>query len=240
MLPSIAPSLSVITTTDPVAGQLPLLIASLRQLARSQRWQVELVIVDDLGQWRSSAPPPSAGSELSLVLLSPWQRQGQAAALELGIHASRAPTLLTIDPDLHPCVGELPALLAKLAGPVQMVHGVRPERTDSSALRRCGSRVTNWLVSAIIDVHITDLGSPVTALHRSTLAHLATLPTGCANPRLYLYGLLGDAVVCHRLVRGSPATVPSQYSFFQLVRVMWRLLHDSRIIRRALRTRRQP
>ena len=45
--------LSIITTTDPVTQKLPFLLESLSCLAQSRSEHYEVIIVDDLEQWKS-------------------------------------------------------------------------------------------------------------------------------------------------------------------------------------------
>lgn len=228
------PYLSVITTTDPVARQLPRLLAALSSLAQQQAGVIQAVIVDDLRQWQGAdSAPDYSYPGLSITLISPPRRLGQARALSLGITHADAPVLMTIDPDLHACVQEIPAMMSMLGGGIKAVHGHRMMRPDTVLSRRIGSYLANQMVRLLTGLRVHDIGSPITLLDRCLLTTLQP-PDSRVNARLYMYLALGPALATYSLKHGTDARTPSQYSLIALAGVFVRLLRDSLRTRRAI------
>ena len=95
---------------------------------------------------------------------------GQAAALAAGFDAARAPVVVAMDGDLQNDPRDIPALLAKLAGPpgCDVVSGWRRERQDGLS-RIVPSRIANALISAITGVRLHDYGCSLKAYRREVL-----------------------------------------------------------------------
>ena len=230
--------LSIITTTDPVARQLPLLLAALSSLAQQQAALIQVVIVDDLRQWQGMASAPDyTYPGLRITPLRPAKRLGQAQALSLGITYAEAPVLMTIDPDLHACVPEIPVMMSMLGGDIVAVHGCREKRPDAGLSRRIGSRLANQMVRWLTGLRVDDIGSPVTLLERRLLVTLQPPPDTGVNARLYTYLMLGPALATYSLKHGTAARVPSQYSLPALAGIFAKLLWECLRTRRAIRLR---
>ncbi|MDF1629950.1 MAG: glycosyltransferase [Alcanivoracaceae bacterium] len=234
------PSLSVVTTTDPVAKQLPQLLLSLSKLACQQDGVYEVVVVDDLGYWQTAPKPRAAqypGLELSLITKT--ARHGQQAAILLGIQQAKAPLILTIDPDLHPCAGEIPEMISLLSDKVWAVHGARSQREDIGRLRRVGSHMANFMVQTITGLKVKDMGSPVTLVTRRALEAMRMPAGAAANPRIFGYIALGPALAVHTLTKGTVRHAPSQYSLMSLALLFAGLLISSLKTRLAIQRRKE-
>lgn len=233
--PDPQPSLSVVTTTDPVAGHLPALLTQLSAQACSCGERFEVIIVDDLKQWQSAATitlPTLPG----LTLRPLWypEQRGQLPAMLAGLALASADTVFTTDPDMFACVAELPALRQQLQAGIQLVHAARTTRPDASPLRRVGSTLANLAVRLIAGLQVTDLNSPVTVLRRATAQDLLGSVGRIRNPRLYLYASLGPALSAYSLSHGAPVGSPSQYRLFTLIALFFSLIQDSMEVRRKL------
>src|SRR5690554_4662210 len=102
------PWLSVVTTTDPIAKKLPLLLEKLSELAGDLELLVEVIVVDDLKQWPSSeAIDPPVLSGLQVRVLWYPEHRGHMRAVGVGKSAARAKMIATIDPDMYACAAEL-------------------------------------------------------------------------------------------------------------------------------------
>ena len=228
------PSLSIITTSDPVARQLPLLLEQLSIHADAMGGSVEVAIVDDLKWW----PAEEAISlknypGLSIKVIWYPEHRGQLQAMLSGLHQASADTLLTIDPDMHACVAEIPAMQALLTEKnYSVVHGVRSVREDASLLRRFGSWLSNTLVRVLCDISVADIGSPIAIIRRDDMLALTQASDFNGNPRLYIYSQLGDALGSYPLQGGSQSETPSQYSLAQLIQVFFLLIKDCFALRR--------
>lgn len=229
------PALSVITTTDPVARQLPALLEALSLLASQTSSHYEVVIVDDLAQWQ---PPNSVAlpsyPNLHIRPLLPERSEGQQRALLKGVFIAKAPLILTIDPDLYPCTHDIPIMMGMINDHCWAVHGVRTQRADITSIRRQGSALANMVTSLITGLEVPDVGSPITLFSRRAINTLPLPSVKVVHARLYSYLMLGDRLAWHPLKCGSPANVGSQYSLPRLSLLFLRLVMESIIARRAI------
>src|SRR5690554_706841 len=212
------PALSVVTTTDPAAGYLSVLLSNLSQLASKQGTLIEVVVVDDLKLW--SSPDSAVLASLPGLQLRPlWypEHRGQLAAMLAGIQLASSPRVFTTDPDMFACVDELPAMLEQLSENTPLLHCVRPTRTGIGLLRLWGSHAMNLMVRAITGVTAKDLGSPVALLRPALITPLMDEARQLRNPRLFLYTRLGSSLRTFNLKSGSPPGAPSQYRLFTLI-----------------------
>jgi len=124
-------------------------------LGEALRW--ELVLVDDGSR--------DGSDELirELERLDPRVRGvhfarhcGQTAAIQAGIHASRAPLIATLDGDLQNDPADLAAMLEAL-GDNDAVVGYRVRRMDS-LVRRASSRIANSLRNRLSGDSLRDTG----------------------------------------------------------------------------------
>lgn len=226
------PALSIITTTDPVAGQLPALLQALSLQAEQASSYYEVVIVDDLSLWRAPGKPVLPPyPNLFLRPLTPKRRRGQQHALLKGVFIARAPFVLTIDPDLYRCIDDIPVMMGMINDQCWAVHGVRTRRDDMTAVRRLGSMLANTSSALITGLDVPDIGSPVTLFSRRAIATLPQPNVKAGHVRLHSYLLLGDKLAFHLLRDGSPAHAKSQYSFLMLASLFLRLIWDSLMMR---------
>ena len=96
---------------------------------------------------------------------------GQTAALTAGIRFSRAEVLITLDGDLQNDPADIPALLGHLHD-CDVVCGWRKDRQDARFTRVVPSRVANWLISRLSNVHLHDYGCTLRAYKRPYIEHI--------------------------------------------------------------------
>ena len=233
--PHLKPGLSVVTTTDPVAGHLATLLQQLSAQAEACGEQFEVIIVDDLKLWHSAAAvalPALPG----LTLRPLWypEKRGQLSAMLAGLGLARADVVLTIDPDMFACVVELPALRQQLRPGIHLVHAARTARPDAGHVRRFGSLLANLAVRLITGLRVPDLSSPVTLLRRPAAQDLLGCVGHIRNARLYLYVRLGQALSVYPLRHGAPSDSPSQYRLLTLIALFFSLIRDSMEVRHKL------
>jgi len=222
------PSLSIITTTDPLAGQLPHLLDALSLLATSQKDHYEVVIVDDLGLWETQ-PFLSQHERSSLTIKPiPSERQkGQLSAILTGFSFAQAPLLLIIDPDLHPCVPEIPSMMQLINSDTLVVHGVRSSRPDAGYIRLLGSTVINFLIRKVTGLNIYDIGSPITLFDRKALETITLTGSNQRNPRLEAYLKLRNKLAIYNVKGCTSKKTPSHYKLSQLLNLSRVLLSDA-------------
>lgn len=230
-------SLSIITTTDPLTGHLPALLSELSSLAIKEKAQYEVVIVDDLQQWKDSAPPLSAEYKNLLInLITPSEHAGQLGAILNGISYAKGSLLLTIDPDLYPCVHEIPELLALLNTNTHAVHGVRKHRSDANQVRMWGSKFINWLICRITGLRIDDIGSPICLFKKEILTLLpSSEEERQINPRLLCYFKLADQLSSYTLRSSAVKGEVSHYTTTEIIRTTWHLIRNALKLRKISR-----
>lgn len=229
--PPSKPSLSIVTTTDPVARQLPNLLSALSSLATQMSQSFEVIVVDDLKFW-GGEDEVTLDVYAGLTIRPIWypERRGQLSAMLSGIMIARGESVLTIDPDMYLCVYEVPGMQRLMAQGYDIVHGVRTCRPDIGWPRYLASAIVNATVRLVGGIKVSDIGSPVTLLRRTALPRFeGSWMEG--NPRLNLYRLFGDRVVSYPLTYGSPANTSSQYSFITLLMTFLALLKDCLLLR---------
>lgn len=229
-------SLSIITTTDPLTGHLPALLSALSELAVDEKALYEVVIVDDLQQWQHAiAPQASQYENLVINPVTPSRQSGQLSAILKGISVAQAPLLLTIDPDLYPCVPEIPDMLKLLNNDTHAVHAVRTDRSDASLMRLWGSRIVNHLVGRITRLHIDDIGSPVSLFKKEILTLLpSSEEEQKINPRLLCYFKLGNHLASYTLTNGPAQGKTSHYNGIDIARTTWRLIQNALKLRKII------
>ncbi|HEX6202687.1 MAG TPA: glycosyltransferase [Thermoanaerobaculia bacterium] len=118
----------------------------------------EVVWVDDGSRDGSAeALVALAAADPRHRVISLGSNRGQSAALAAGFRAARAPWTVTLDADLQNDPADVPRLLAAVAGPYDVVCGVRVERRDTW-VRRVSSRVANAVRNRLTGESIADVG----------------------------------------------------------------------------------
>ncbi len=96
---------------------------------------------------------------------------GQTAALTAGIHHAAAPVLVTLDADLQNDPADIPSMLGALHD-CDVVCGWRKDRQDATVTRILPSKVANWLISRLSNVHLHDYGCTLRVYKREYIEHI--------------------------------------------------------------------
>ena len=226
--------LSIITTTDPVTQKLPFLLESLSCLAQSRSEHYEVIIVDDLEQWKSKKHVEFTFPSLSVKPIQPKKKQGQLKAILTGLQEAKAPLVLTIDPDLYPCVPEIPNMMKMINENIFAVHAVRSSRPGTSFFRLAGSVAINMLVRKITGLKVRDIGSPITLFDRKVFSILPLHPSSKnSNPRLQYYLRLNSKLTSYKLRQCSTSNGLSHYNLLQLIKTSYKLLESAMSLRKS-------
>ena len=133
-----APRLSVVVPMYDEEDVLPMFIARMRPVLDGLDIDYELLVVDDGSRDRTAELITEAKAgwpQLRLVRL--LRNSGHQAALSAGFQKARGECLVSIDADLQDPPEVIPDFLkALVAEDVDVVYGVRADRSSDSALKR--------------------------------------------------------------------------------------------------------
>jgi glycosyltransferase involved in cell wall biosynthesis len=170
------PELSVVIPFYNEQGNAAALVREVRAVAEAQRWNVEVLAVDDGSTddtARELAEVAADWSAVRVILQRP--NRGQAAALWTGLQAARAPLIATMDGDGQNVPADLPALRA-LLDRCDMAVGWRRQRNDS-ALRRMMSRLANAVRGRLMGDRLHDAGCALKVMRREVVGSFLPLKT---------------------------------------------------------------
>lgn len=229
-------TLSIVTTTDPLSGQLATLACRLRNLELPNSWRVELIVVDDLSLWpdaRTARAAVATWADEKLSTRAVWypEHRGQLRGLHAGIQAARGEAILTIDPDMHGCCAQIPDMLAHYQDG-KIIHGSRLSRPDATFFRRNASVLLNRLISWLADVPMQDIGSPILLFPARLRQELEKTAAAGAHPTLYLYQQHGQQIENFFIDTSEMVPRPSHYRLFPLCILAIKLVRQCLTARR--------
>lgn len=140
---------------------LAALLTELDEVARENRYEIEVIFVDDGssdGSWDEIERLASADGRVRGIRFR--RNFGKAAALDAGFGSARGEIVFTLDADLQDDPREIPRFLEKLretddGGELDVVSGWKQVRHDP--WHKVGpSRVFNWLVGFLTGVRLHD------------------------------------------------------------------------------------
>ncbi len=164
--------LSVIIPLIDEAESLPQLHVELSEVAAAQKYDLEIIFIDDGSQDRSWEIIRQFAACDSRVRGIRFRRNfGKSAALEAGFRAARGNRVITLDADLQDDPHEFPRLLEKLEQGFDLVSGWKRIRHDPWH-KVFPSRVFNWSVSVLTGVHLHDHNCGLKAYRREVIDEL--------------------------------------------------------------------
>ena len=148
--------ISIVIPAFNEAGSLEQLHQELDELAREQRYELQMILVDDgstdgtwpLIQQLAKADPRVLGIRFR-------RNFGKAAALSAGFDAAEGEIVVTMDADLQDLPSEVPKLVAQLDQGLDVVSGWKQDRQDPWH-KVWPSKVFNFLVSWMTGVQLHD------------------------------------------------------------------------------------
>jgi dolichol-phosphate mannosyltransferase len=161
--------ISVIIPVFDEAGTLEQLHRELSNVAAAQRYELQMVFVDDGstdGSWTTIEQ--LAESDPRVLGVRFRRNFGKAAALSAGFDASTGDILVTIDADLQDSPAEIPKLLGKLHEGLDVVSGWKVDRHDPWH-KRWPSKAFNFLVGTMTGVKLHDHNCGLKAFRRDVI-----------------------------------------------------------------------
>jgi len=217
------PALSVIIPMYDEEAVLPLLAERLRPVlddVQRRFGDYELVAVDDgsrdatpvvLERLRREWP------QLRVIRLR--ANAGHQAALSAGLSRARGAWVATLDADLQDPPEALPAMLQRAAGgDVDVVYGVRSDRSADTAFKRLTARMYYRAMHRLVGGHVPADAGDFRLMSRATVDAVNRLPEHHRVLRLVVPALgFPSDVVGYR--RDSRAAGRTKYSLGRMVRL---------------------
>lgn len=215
-----APTLTVVVPMFDEEAVLPLFADRLRPVLDGLGESYEVLVVDDGS--RDSTPvlllrEQRTWPQLRVVRLR--ANAGHQAALSAGLARARGAWVATLDADLQDPPELLPEMLAtsRSAG-VDVVYGVRTDRSSDSAFKRLTARVYYRLMQRLVGGHVTPDAGDFRLMSRATVDAVNSLPDHHRVLRLVVPALgFPSATVPYR--RAARAAGRTKYPLSRMLRL---------------------
>ena len=172
----VVPAVSVVIPVFNEAGTLGDLHHRLVQALKEMGGAYEIVFVDDGSTDDSADILRALHAQDGHVRVFRFNRNyGQHAAVLAGLERSRGEAVVTMDADLQNPPEEIPRLLGRLTGGVDVVGGCRVTRHDPW-FRRAASWLVNRATSAVVGVRMRDYGCMLRVYRRSVVEQIVACP----------------------------------------------------------------
>jgi len=172
------PTLSVVIPMYNEEDVIRLLVDRLRPVLDELREPYEVLAVDDGST--DSTPAQLLGlrrlwPELRVVRLR--RNAGHQAALTAGLHRARGQYVASIDADLQDPPEKIPEMLALArADNLDIVYGVRSDRSSDTAAKRGTAGLYYWLMRRMAGIQVHAHAGDFRLLSRATVVVLRQLP----------------------------------------------------------------
>lgn len=165
--------LSVVIPVFNEAESLDALYRELVEVAEGNRYDLDLIFVDDGSRDRSWQIIQQLAERDARVSGLRFRRNfGKAAALSAGFAQARGELVMTLDADLQDDPHEIPKFLAEMQNDRDVVSGWKKVRHDPKLGKVLPSRVFNWLVSTMTGVHLHDHNCGMKCYRREIFAEV--------------------------------------------------------------------
>jgi glycosyltransferase involved in cell wall biosynthesis len=180
--PALPSSDVVISFVVPMMNEeqnVPLLFTKLSSQMRQTGQRYEVIFIDDGSTDGTFRELEKLHEQyLGVVRVVRFRRNfGKTAALVAGFSRCRGRIIFTMDGDLQDDPGEIPRYLEKIDEGYDLVSGWKFPRHDPLS-KTFPSRIFNWLVSKMTNVHLHDINNGFKAYRREVIE----------DPQLKLYG----------------------------------------------------
>ena len=216
----VPPVLSVVVPMYNEEDVLPLLVNRLRPVLDGIGEPYEVVAVDD-GSTDTTAAQLIGARRLwpQLRVVRLRRNSGHQAALTAGLHRARGDYVASIDADLQDPPEKLPEMLELARSKkLDIVYGVRADRSSDTAAKRGTARAYYWLMRRLAGVAAPSNAGDFRLLSRATVDVLRELPEHQPVYRLLIpwIGFPSGEVT---YVRDSRAAGRTKYPLSKMVRL---------------------
>lgn len=161
----------VIPTFNEQASVTPL-YQELSRTLEAKNIDFEILFVDDGSDDGTTAKLRKiCESDMRVKLIRLRSNYGQSTAMDVGFRYSRGDAIITLDADGQNDPADIPEMVTLIEKGYDIVSGWRRNRRDSLA-KMLPSRISNWLVRALIHINIHDSGCTLKAYKRNVIVQL--------------------------------------------------------------------
>ncbi len=150
---------SVVIPALDEADSLPELFSRLEEVALSNNYRMQVILVDDGSTDNTKAVVSSYQPKQldSFLYISFRTNHGKSSALSEGISKAEANVIVTMDADLQDQPEEIPNLLKLIDQDYDVVSGWKRSRQDPLFGKKLPSQVFNWLVRRVLSSTLKDI-----------------------------------------------------------------------------------
>jgi dolichol-phosphate mannosyltransferase len=171
------PELSIVIPVYNEEDVLPLLAQRLRPVADSLDTAYEVVAVDDGSSDQSPvAPQPLLRAWRQLRAVRRRANAGHQAAISAGLAKARGAYVVTLDADLQDPPEVIPEMLAAARQGVDVVYGVRTDRSSDSLFKRTSARAFYRVIRVMSGTHAQVDAGDYRLMSRATIDAVNALP----------------------------------------------------------------
>lgn len=162
--------LSLVITVMNEEENIRPLVAAIREAL--QELDYEVIFVDD-GSVDGTCRAIREEADERITLLELRKNYGQSTAMMAGIDHAQGEFIATMDGDLQNDPSDIPMMLQKMLDQdCDVVAGNRANRQDGMVMRKLPSRMANFIIRHLTDVHIRDYGCTLKIFRREIAAEL--------------------------------------------------------------------
>ncbi len=156
--------LSIVIPVFNEADSIDQLYAELKDVITSQRYDAEIIFVNDGSKDQSIDKLGRIASlDSSVKVISFKRNYGQTPALSAGFKHASGQIIVTMDGDLQNDPKDIPQMVSKIEEGYELVSGWRKPRKDRFFRRILPSIIANYLIMVVTGVKLHDFGCTLKA-----------------------------------------------------------------------------
>lgn len=134
------------------------------------KYDYEIVAVNDASKDKSLEKLREiALKDNKVKVINLKYNSGQTAAMSAGIKNATGDIIIPMDSDLQNDPKDIPRFIEKINEGFDVVSGWRKNRQDFAISRKLPSKIANWLIRNITNVHVHDYGCSMKAYKRDLI-----------------------------------------------------------------------
>lgn len=211
-----ATTLSCVVPAFNEGGQIVAFVMALRAALAPQVGTLEIIVVDDGSKDDTAAQMRAAVPEQGARFLRLSRNFGKENALSAGIDAARGDCVLLIDSDFQHPFEAVGPMLAHWAAGIDMVYGLRTDRSGEGLIKRLGTRTFYRVMGSGSEVPIPVNAGDFRLMDRRVVDAIKALPERNRFMK-GLYAWVGFSQVAVPFVVQDRAAGQSSFSLSKLL-----------------------